>query len=152
MLRGLRWRCVSLLLFYHGHARQFAGRHVFDLTFRREIYWPPDVFFESCRIKIFDRDLPCTNSGEIHPFVRLSLLCHTQPDITVKRRLIIRIDRFSAMKPVVHVDRLIGSETADLSGGTIRKFTNTPGYRRRQGHRQKLTQVKVTGIDTGSKK
>ena len=35
---------------------------------------------------------------------------------------------------------------------TIMKFKNKTGYRRRQGHRQRLTQVKVTGIETGSKK
>jgi large subunit ribosomal protein L21 len=29
------------------------------------------------------------------------------------------------------------------------KFKNKTGYRRRMGHRSKLTQVKVTGIDTG---
>jgi large subunit ribosomal protein L21 len=29
---------------------------------------------------------------------------------------------------------------------TIMKFKNKTGYRKRQGHRQKLTQVKVTGI------
>ena len=34
----------------------------------------------------------------------------------------------------------------------IMKFKNKTGYRRRQGHRQRLTQVKVTGIETGSKK
>ena len=32
------------------------------------------------------------------------------------------------------------------------KFKNKTGYRRRQGHRQRLTQVKVTGIETGAKK
>ena len=32
---------------------------------------------------------------------------------------------------------------------TIMKFKNKTGYRKRQGHRQKLTQVKVTGIETG---
>ena len=31
---------------------------------------------------------------------------------------------------------------------TIMKFKNKTGYRKRQGHRQKLTQVKVTGIQT----
>ena len=31
---------------------------------------------------------------------------------------------------------------------TILKYKNKTGYRTRQGHRQKLTQVKVTGIDT----
>jgi large subunit ribosomal protein L21 len=31
---------------------------------------------------------------------------------------------------------------------TILRYKNKSGYRRRQGHRQKLTQVKVTGIET----
>ena len=31
----------------------------------------------------------------------------------------------------------------------IHKFKNKTGYHKRQGHRQKLTQVKVTGISTG---
>ena len=34
----------------------------------------------------------------------------------------------------------------------ILKYKNKTGYRKRQGHRQKHTQVKVTGIDTGSEK
>jgi large subunit ribosomal protein L21 len=34
----------------------------------------------------------------------------------------------------------------------ILKYKNKTGYRRRQGHRQHLTRVKVTGIETGSKK
>jgi large subunit ribosomal protein L21 len=32
---------------------------------------------------------------------------------------------------------------------TIMKFKNKTGYRKRQGHRQKYTEVKVTGISTG---
>ncbi len=32
----------------------------------------------------------------------------------------------------------------------ILKYKNKTGYRRRQGHRQMLTQVKVTGIATGA--
>jgi large subunit ribosomal protein L21 len=32
----------------------------------------------------------------------------------------------------------------------ILKYKNKTGYRKRQGHRQKHTQVKVTGIDTGA--
>ena len=31
----------------------------------------------------------------------------------------------------------------------IHKFKNKTGYHKRQGHRQKLTQVKVTGIESG---
>jgi large subunit ribosomal protein L21 len=29
------------------------------------------------------------------------------------------------------------------------KYKNKTGYRKRQGHRQELTQVRVTGIETG---
>jgi large subunit ribosomal protein L21 len=32
---------------------------------------------------------------------------------------------------------------------TMIHFKNKTGYRRRQGHRQKYTQVKITGIGTG---
>ncbi len=31
----------------------------------------------------------------------------------------------------------------------IMKYKNKTGYKKRQGHRQSLTQVKVTGIETG---
>ena len=34
----------------------------------------------------------------------------------------------------------------------IHKFKNKTGYHKRQGHRQPLTQVKVTGISVGSAK
>ena len=50
------------------------------------------------------------------------------------------------------------SVTAEVVGAskgpkiTILKYKNKTGYRKRQGHRQKHTQVKVTGIETGSKK
>ena len=33
----------------------------------------------------------------------------------------------------------------------IHKFRNKTGYHKRQGHRQQLTTLKVTGIDTGQK-
>ena len=45
--------------------------------------------------------------------------------------------------------------TVEVVGATkgtkinILKYKNKTGYRKRQGHRQKLTQVKVTGIETG---
>lgn len=44
--------------------------------------------------------------------------------------------------------------TAEIVGAvkgpkiTIMKFKNKTGYRKRQGHRQKYTEVKVTGIKT----
>jgi large subunit ribosomal protein L21 len=47
------------------------------------------------------------------------------------------------------------SVTAEVVGAAkgpkirIMKFKNKTGYRRRQGHRQQLTQLRVTGIETG---
>lgn len=46
------------------------------------------------------------------------------------------------------------SVTAEVVGASkgpkirIQHFRNKTGYRRRQGHRQRYTQVKVTGIET----
>jgi large subunit ribosomal protein L21 len=44
-----------------------------------------------------------------------------------------------------------GELVAHTKGPKIRihKFKNKTGYHKRQGHRQPLTQVKVTGITTG---
>ena len=44
-----------------------------------------------------------------------------------------------------------GEIAAHTKGPKIRihKFKNKTGYHKRQGHRQKLTQVKVTGISQG---
>ena len=47
------------------------------------------------------------------------------------------------------------SVTAEVVGAakgpkvTILKYKNKTGYRKRQGHRQELTQLRVTGIETG---
>ncbi len=44
-----------------------------------------------------------------------------------------------------------GSVVAHTKGPKIRihKFKNKTGYHKRQGHRQPLTQIKVTGISNG---
>jgi large subunit ribosomal protein L21 len=44
-----------------------------------------------------------------------------------------------------------GEIVAHTKGPKIRilKFKNKTGYRKRQGHRQPLTQVRVTGIESG---
>jgi len=44
-----------------------------------------------------------------------------------------------------------GEVVAHTKGPKIRihKFKNKTGYHKRQGHRQPLTQIKVTGISTG---
>jgi large subunit ribosomal protein L21 len=46
-----------------------------------------------------------------------------------------------------------GELVAHTKGPKIRihKFKNKTGYHKRQGHRQRLTQVKVTGISTNSR-
>jgi large subunit ribosomal protein L21 len=46
----------------------------------------------------------------------------------------------------------VTAEVVDHTKGRkidILKFKNKTGYRRRMGHRQRHTQVKVTGIETG---
>ena len=50
--------------------------------------------------------------------------------------------------------RVTGEIVAQTKGPkiTIMKFKNKTGYRKRQGHRQQHTEIKVTGIDTGKKK
>ena len=49
--------------------------------------------------------------------------------------------------------RVSGEVVAQTKGPKIRilKYKNKSGYKKRIGHRQQLTQVKVTGIETGSK-
>jgi large subunit ribosomal protein L21 len=45
----------------------------------------------------------------------------------------------------------VTAEVVDAAKGpkiTILKYKNKTGYRKRQGHRQKLTRVKVTGINS----
>ena len=46
----------------------------------------------------------------------------------------------------------VTAEVLDHTKGpkiVILKYKNKTGYRKRQGHRSRLTQVKVTGIETG---
>jgi large subunit ribosomal protein L21 len=49
-------------------------------------------------------------------------------------------------------DVAVSAEVVEHSKGPkirIHKFKNKTGYHKRQGHRQPLTRVKVTGISTG---
>ncbi|HVF04258.1 MAG TPA: 50S ribosomal protein L21 [Frankiaceae bacterium] len=54
----------------------------------------------------------------------------------------------AALKAVAVTGEIVGA----TKGPKIRihKFKNKTGYHKRQGHRQKYTQVRVTGIDSGS--
>jgi large subunit ribosomal protein L21 len=54
--------------------------------------------------------------------------------------------------PATLADVTVTAEVVGDSKGPkihILKYKNKTGYRRRMGHRSKLTQVKVTGIETG---
>jgi large subunit ribosomal protein L21 len=58
-------------------------------------------------------------------------------------------DKSALAKATVTVEVVAATKGPKID---IMKFKNKTGYRRRQGHRQKLTQVKVTGIETGTQK
>jgi large subunit ribosomal protein L21 len=48
----------------------------------------------------------------------------------------------------------VTAEVVDHTKGpkiVIQKYKNKTGYKKRQGHRQRLTQVQITGIETGAK-
>ena len=84
---------------------------------------------------------------------------------------VIEIDRVGetagatlSLQPLLVVDGdTVTSDSATLSGRAVTaevlaqtkgpkirifKYKNKTGYRRRQGHRQRYTQVKITGIDS----
>ncbi|MGH8894069.1 MAG: 50S ribosomal protein L21 [Actinomycetes bacterium] len=58
-------------------------------------------------------------------------------------------DKSALAKATVTVEVVAGTKGRKID---IMKFKSKTGYRRRQGHRQKLTQVKVTGIQTSKSK
>jgi len=56
--------------------------------------------------------------------------------------------------PTALADVTVSAEVVGATKGPkirIMRYKNKTGYRRRQGHRQKYTQVKVTGIDSKKK-
>jgi large subunit ribosomal protein L21 len=57
-------------------------------------------------------------------------------------------DKDSLAKATVTVEVVAATKGPKIS---ILKYKNKTGYRKRQGHRQHHTQVKVTGIETGTK-
>jgi large subunit ribosomal protein L21 len=56
-------------------------------------------------------------------------------------------DKSALAKATVTVEVVAATKGPKID---ILKYKNKTGYRKRQGHRQKHTQVKVTGIETGS--
>jgi large subunit ribosomal protein L21 len=57
-------------------------------------------------------------------------------------------DKVALAKATVTVEVVAATKGPKIN---ILKYKNKTGYRKRQGHRQQHTQVKVTGIETGAK-
>jgi large subunit ribosomal protein L21 len=57
-------------------------------------------------------------------------------------------DKAALAKATVTVEVVAATKGPKIN---ILKYKNKTGYRKRQGHRQQHTQVKVTGIETGTK-
>lgn len=80
---------------------------------------------------------------------------HAEPGETVELPVLLLVDgadvtsdKSALAKASVTVEVVAGTKGPKID---ILKYKNKTGYRKRQGHRQKLTQVKVTGIETGAK-
>lgn len=74
-----------------------------------------------------------------------------QPGSTVQLPALLLVDGASVTSDAAALDRV--TVTAEVLAATkgpkihILKYKNKTGYRTRQGHRQKLTRIKVTGIE-----
>ena len=77
-----------------------------------------------------------------------------EPGATVELPVLLLVDGTSVTSDKAELAK--ATVTVEVVAATkgpkidILKFKNKTGYRKRQGHRQKHTQVKVTGIETGS--
>src|SRR3954447_14441444 len=80
---------------------------------------------------------------------------HAEPGATVELPVLLLVDGETVTSEKSALAK--ASVTVEVVGATkgpkidILKYKNKTGYRKRQGHRQKHTQVKVTGIETGAK-
>jgi len=79
---------------------------------------------------------------------------HAEPGATVELPVLLLVDgddvttdRSALAKATVTVEVVAATKGPKI---IILKYKNKTGYRKRQGHRQKHTQVVVTGIETGS--
>jgi len=73
--------------------------------------------------------------------------------VEMKALLVVDGDAVTSDAWVLEGVKVTGEIVAEVKGKKIDilKYKNKTGYRVRQGHRQKYTEVKVTGIDTGKK-
>ncbi len=69
--------------------------------------------------------------------------------VSLKPLLLVDGDNVTSDQGKLGAASVTAEVVADAKGPKIRilKFKNKTGYRKRQGHRQKYTQVKVTGIE-----
>ena len=78
-----------------------------------------------------------------------------EPGATVELPTILVVDGESVTSdPWVLAGWKVTGEIVEQTKGPkidILRYKNKTGYRRRQGHRQHLTQIKVTSIDSGKK-
>jgi large subunit ribosomal protein L21 len=74
-------------------------------------------------------------------------------EVELKPLLIVDGDSITSDAWILEGVRVTGEIVAEVKAPKIDilKYKNKTGYRVRQGHRQKYTQVKVTSIDTGKK-
>jgi large subunit ribosomal protein L21 len=77
----------------------------------------------------------------------------TGTPVELKALLIVDGDSVTSDAWVLEGVKVTGEIVAEIKAPKIDilKFKNKTGYRVRQGHRQKYTQIKVTSIDTGKK-
>lgn len=73
--------------------------------------------------------------------------------VEMKALLVVDGDSITSDAWVLEGVKVHGEIVAEVKAKKIDilKYKNKTGYRVRQGHRQKYTQVKVTSIDTGKK-
>ena len=76
-----------------------------------------------------------------------------QPGESVRLPAVLVVDGDTVTSDATALAKVtVSAEVVDHTKGpkiTILKYKNKTGYRKRQGHRQRHTQLKVTGIETG---
>lgn len=76
-----------------------------------------------------------------------------EPGSTFELPAVLLVDGDTVTSDVEALGKVtVTAEVLDHTKGPkiiIQKFKNKTGYKKRQGHRQRLTQVKITGIETG---
>jgi len=74
-------------------------------------------------------------------------------EVDFKALLVVDGDQVTSDPWVLEGVKVSGEIVAEVKAAKIDilKYKNKTGYRVRQGHRQKYTQVKVTSIETGKK-